>query len=240
MVVSSIIGFAPAVFLLYILLKRYEGFFKEKNVFLAFSAGLVVGMLITVFHLASDDFVLGHLDLSILVFGILFALFEESAKLVILNMPRYHRKFVTVYYGAGLGLGIGSMSIIAISFKLLLDNPGSLGDPLTMLGLIILSFNFSLLNSSTGIMIGFGCAKGLVLKYFYRAIFLHAAYNIILLPFMWGVPGADYGSLVLATLFAAALFWYVLTSILPEAVPPKDQKKRRRETRRRVREEKSN
>jgi hypothetical protein len=237
MLVSSIIGFVPAVFILYLLLRRYEEYLGEKNIFLAFAVGLILGMIITVFHLVSDDFILAFLDLSLLVYVVMFALFEEAAKLVILNLPRLHLKYETTYYGAGLGLGIGSMAIVAISFKLFLDNPSALGNPLTLFGLFVLSFNYCLLHSSTGVIIGFGCAKGYVFHLFIWAVIAHAAYNLILLPFMWGVAFA-YGSLFLATIFVIFLFWYVLREIMPEAVPPEMQKKKRREVRKRVRERK--
>lgn len=238
MLVSSVIGFAPAILLLYILLRRYEGFFMEKWIFLSFAGGMIIGMVITVFHLINDEFILSHLDLSILVFVFLFALFEELAKLIILNFPKLQQKHDTVYYGAGMGLGIGSMAIIAISFTVFLDDPDAFGNPLTMTGLVVLSFNYSLLHSSTGIIIGFGCAKGEIMGLFLRAFLAHALYNLVLLPFMWSIPVAMYGSLFLATLVAVGLFWYVLSGLLPEAVPPDMQKKRRRTLRKKAREKK--
>jgi hypothetical protein len=237
MTLSSVIGFVPAILILYILLRRYEGFFKEKYIFLSFAVGLILGMIITVFHLVSDDFILSHLDLSLLVFVLLFALFEEAAKLVILNMPRLQLKYDTVYYGAGLGLGVGSMAIVAISFKVFMDDPNAFGNLLTITGLVVLSFNFSLLHSATGVMIGYGCAKKEVVHFFSRAFLFHAVYNLLLLPFMWSIEGAMYASLFVATLYTVGLFWYVLSGLMPEAVPPEMQKKRRRELRKRVREE---
>ncbi len=240
MTVSSVIGFAPAILILYILLRRYEGFFKEKYIFIFFAVGLVMGMIITVFHLVSDDFVLSHLDLSLLVFVFLFALFEEAAKLVILNMPRFQLKHETVYHGAGLGLGVGSMAIVAISFKVFMDDSDAFGNALTMIGLVVLSFNFCLLHSATGVMIGYGSAKGEVFRLFTRAFLFHAVYNLLLLPFMWSIEGAMYGSLFVATLFSVGLFWYVLSGLMPEAVPPDMQKRRRREVRKRVREKRKN
>jgi hypothetical protein len=237
MIVSSIIGFAPAVFLLFILLRRYEEFFKESKIFQAFAAGMILGMIFTVAHMASDDFLLAALDLSIIGFVILFAAFEEGAKLVILNWPKLQLKHETVYYGAALGLGIGSMAIIAISFKVFLSAPEAITNPLTVIGLIVLSFNFSLLHSATGVIIGFGSTRGEGMKWYFRAAILHAAYNLVLLPFMWGVPVALYGSLIVSTMVAAGLFLFVLRDILPEAVPSDMLKKRRREHRKKVREE---
>ena len=237
MIVSSIIGFAPAIFLLFILLRRYEEFFKESKIFQAFAAGMILGMIFTVAHLVSDDFLLSALDLSIIGFVILFAAFEEGAKLVILNFPRLQLKHETVYYGAALGLGIGSMAIIAISVKVFLTSPEDITNPLTVIGLIVLSFNFSLLHSATGVIIGYGSAKGEGMKWYFRATVLHAAYNLVLLPFMWGVPGALYGSLFVSTLIALGLFIFVLRDLMPEAVPADMQKKRRRELRKKIREE---
>lgn len=238
MAVSSVIGFAPAILLLYILLRRYEGLFEDRMIFFFFTGGIVAGMIITAFHLVSDDFILEHLDLSLLVFVLLFAMFEESAKLVILNLPRFHLKHETAYYGAALGIGIGSMAIVAISFRQFTVNPGSFGDPLAMFGFIVLSFNFCLLQGATGAMIGFGCAKGEVLRFFLRAVMYHSAYNLFILLFMWRVPGVMYVSLFLASLFAFWLYWYVLRYVMPRAAPPEMLKKRRRDIRKRVREEK--
>ncbi len=238
MALSSVIGFVPAILLLYILLRRYEGLFKEKYIFISFAVGMVLGMIITVFHLTSDDLILMHLDLSFLVFVLLFALFEESAKLVILNLPRLQLKHETVYYGAGLGLGIGSMAVIAISVKVFIDDPNAFGNPLTIIGLFVLSFSYSLLHSATGVMIGYGCAKKEVVNLFFRAFIFHAVYNLLLLPFMWSLEGAMYASLFVATLFAVGLFWYVLRGLMPHAVPVEMQKKRRRELRKQVRETK--
>jgi hypothetical protein len=239
MIASSIIGFAPAVLLLFILLRRYEEFFKEKKIFQAFAGGMILGMVFTIAHMVSDDFLLSALDLSFIGFVILFAAFEEGAKLVILNWPKLQLKHETVYYGAALGLGIGSMAIIAISFKVFMDSSSAIGNPLTILGLVVLSFNFCLLHSATGVIIGYGSAKGEGFKWFFRATVLHASYNLVLLPFMWGIEGALYGSLLVATLVALGIFLFVLRDLMPEAVPPDMQRKRRRDVRKKIREERN-
>jgi hypothetical protein len=238
MILSSIIGFTPAVFLLFLLLRRYEVFFKEKKIFQAFAGGMVLGMIFTVSHMASDEFLLSALDLSILGYVILFAAFEVLAKHVILNFPRFQLKHETVYYGAALGLGIGSMAIIAISFRVFLDSPDSVGNPITLLGLIVLSFNYSLLHGATGVIVGYGSAKGESRHWTVRAFLLHASYNFILLPFMWGIPGALYGSLLVATAVAVGMFYFVLKGLMPMAVPQDMQRKRRRELRKQARSKK--
>ncbi len=228
MAVSSIIGFSPAILLLYILLRRYEEYFAGRNLFLFFALGMVIGMIITVFHMVSP--------FTLLVFVILFPIFEESAKLVILNWPKLKGKQDTVYYGAALGLGIGSMAIIAIAFSVFMDYPETLGNPQTYFDLILLSFNFSLLQGATGVMVGYGCAKNEVMKFFLRAIIIHAVYNLFFLIYSITEGSMKYGPLFIATIFAAGVFYYVLIDLLPQAVPSDMLKKKRREARRKVRE----
>lgn len=229
MTVSSVIGFVPAILLMYILLRRYEGLFNEKFIFFMFGGGMVLGMIITVFHMFTEY--------TLLIFVVLFPLFEESAKLVILNWPKFKLKHETVYYGAALGLGIGSMAIIAIAFKIFMDFPDSLTNPQTYLDLVILSFNFCLLNGATGVIIGFACSKGEVTGFFFRAFIAHAVYNSFFFMYMLSGEVMKYAPLAVATIFAFGLFWYVLHGLLPDAVPPDMQKKRRREKRRKAREE---
>ncbi len=228
MAVSSIIGFIPAILLLYILLRRYEEYFAGRNLFLFFALGMVLGMIITVFQMVSP--------LTLLVFVILFPIFEESVKLVILNWPKLKGKQETVYFGAALGLGIGSMAIIAIAFSVFMDHPETLGNPQTYFDLVLLSFNFSLLQGATGVMIGYGCAKNEVTRYFLRAYVVHAIYNLFFLIYSITEGSMKYGPLFIATILAVGLFYYVLSELLPKAVPQDMLKKRRREARRRVRE----
>lgn len=236
MAVTSVIGFAPAILLLYLLLRQYETHFAERNIFLALAGGMILGMVITVFHLASDDMILSYPDLTIIGYVILFPLFEELAKLIILNYPKLAGKHYTVYYGAALGLGVGSMSIIAISYSLFLDSPELMGNPLTVGVLVLLSFNYSLLNGSTGVIIGYGCAQYRLSYYFIWAFLAHALFNLMMLPFLWGLDTAEYGSLFLISLLTVSLFWYVLKNLMPAAVPPEMQKRHRREARRKVRQ----
>jgi heme exporter protein D len=210
-----------------VILRRYEGFFKEGKVFLFFLGGMMLGLVIAVIHM------LGGQTLLILV---LFAVFEESAKLIILNMPRFHLKYYTVYYGAGLGLGIGSMQIVAIAFNTFMGDPSAFGNALTIFGFIVLSFNFCLLHSSTGIVIGYGCAKGKVYNYFIRALVFHGIYSVVLFFFLWTGGGVKYAWLFVATVIALGMLFYVMRELLPKAVPQEMLQKKRREARRRARE----
>jgi len=181
-----------------------------------------------VFHLITEY--------TFLIFVILFPVFEEVAKLVVLNLPKLHGKYYTIFYGATLGLGIGSMSIIAISYTIFSNYPDTMGNPQTYFDLIVLSFNFCLLNGATGVVIGYGCAKSRVSGFFLRAIFLHAVYNLFFLLYMWSNDVLKYAPLLAATLFAIGIFIYVLKDLMPKAVPTEMQKKHRREARKMVRE----
>jgi hypothetical protein len=231
MLVSSIIGFVPAILILFLLLRRYEEFFKESKIFQAFAAGMVIGMVITVFE--------STIEISLIAFALLFPIFEESIKLVILNWPKLRGEIKTVYYGAALGVGIGSMAIIPAAFFVFTTEPSTFGNPQSYFDLILLSFNFCLLNSATGVMIGYGSAKHLIGSYFVKATVLHMVYGVFYFIFVLTPGIMKYAPLFVASVIAFGLFLYVLRDLLPDAIPPDMMKKKRREHRKRIREERS-
>jgi hypothetical protein len=232
MLVSSIIGFVPAILLLFILLRRYEEFFRESKIFQAFAAGMVLGMVITVVE--------SSIAITLITLAVLFPIFEESIKLVILNWPKMRGKIKTVYYGASLGVGIGSMTIIPAAFFTFTTYPETFGNPQSYFDLILLSFNFCLLNAATGVMIGYGSSKHQIFSFYIKATILHMVYSFFYFIYIVTDGNMKYGPLLIATIIAFGLFLYVLRDLLPDAVPADMMRKKRREHRKKVREERSN
>ena len=69
---SLFLGIIPALILLYISLKGYEGHYKEKNIFLTFVVGIILGF----FAATARSFTLPL----VIAYIILFALFEQLLK----------------------------------------------------------------------------------------------------------------------------------------------------------------
>ena len=96
------LGIIPALILLYISLKGYEGYYKDKTVFLTFIFGIILGIIAAILRLIISAPPLMFLYL------ILFSFFEQLLKTIILNISNFHQKKETTIYGLTLGLGFGS------------------------------------------------------------------------------------------------------------------------------------
>jgi len=195
---AGIIGFTPAVVLLYYTLKDYtypkveKPFFDDRKAFGLFAIGLIVG---TIFSAVESWF-----SLKVVMVALTLALMEELVKLVILNLPRFQGKLDTSFYGTTLGLGIGAtMGFGAFySTKIIL---GSL-DPMSIVILIIIAFQFIFLHGSTGTALGIGVARRMLAPYFARAALVHIAYNLLMIPFFSGDQMLGY------------LLFFIVTGIL--------------------------
>ena len=152
---SLFLGIIPALILLYISLKGYEGHYKDKFVFLSFVAGIVAGfisVLVETFTMAVGIF-----------FIILFPVLEQLFKTIILNIGRLQGKKETVIYGLSLGLGFGSIftpfSMITVQFQA--------GESMYLIiSAVIGSVGIILLHGATGICIGYGIYTRKLSKYF--------------------------------------------------------------------------
>ena len=96
------LGIIPALFLMFLCLKGYDGYYKDKSIFLTFIAGIILGVIAAVVRLRINA------EPLVIVFLILYAFFEQLFKTIILNIRRLQLKKETVIYGLSLGLGFGS------------------------------------------------------------------------------------------------------------------------------------
>jgi hypothetical protein len=68
---SLFIGIIPALILLYIGLKGYEGHFKDKLIFLMFIVGIIIGFISAVIELLTQN-------IGLIIYIILFQILEQS------------------------------------------------------------------------------------------------------------------------------------------------------------------
>ena len=99
---SLFIGIIPALIILYIGLKGYEGHFKDKLIFLTFIVGIIIGFISAVIELFTRD-------IGLIIYIILFPVLEQLSKTIVLNLGRFQEKQETTIYGLSLGLGFGSV-----------------------------------------------------------------------------------------------------------------------------------
>ncbi len=170
--------------LLYYTLKDYtypnveKPFFDDRKVFMFFAFGIVLGMVL--FAVESYGQSASSAE-TVVAVVLVFAVFEELLKLVILNFPRFQRKVDTAFYGLSMGLGMAATFTFASVYVSLLD----LESPkaLEIVVFSLLGVQFVLLHGATTSMIGIGVARGQARGYFTQALLMHISYSLLMIPY---------------------------------------------------------
>ena len=207
------LGIIPALILLFIGLKGYDGLYKEKTIFLTFIIGIIFGVVAAVVRLVTRP------PVFLIVYIIIFAFFEQLIKTIVLNIGRLHGKKETVIYGLSLGLGFGS------SFTPFLVIAGSMeSTDLSFISLIAFgSLGFIFFHAATSAYIGYGVYKNKLMKYLLIAILFQIPFNAIV--DVTRTKYHAYAQLVLV-IYGLILFWYVIIRVMPNII--KDEKRKRK------------
>jgi RsiW-degrading membrane proteinase PrsW (M82 family) len=208
---SLFLGIIPALLFLLISVRGYEGFLKQKNIFLAFIGGIIIGFVAAVLEIYT-----GNVPIYIIL---AYPVFEQLFKTIILNIGRLQEKRETVIYGLTLGLGFGAVSTSAS----IMMGTISAGDYLT-LGLVIFgSFGIIMLHGATGVLIGFGVYKKELTKWVILAIIIQIIYNtgVIIVQ-----PLSIYFIVIYLFVFGAIIYWYATKKIMPRILLESQRRKR--------------
>jgi hypothetical protein len=158
---SLFLGIIPALILLYISLKEWQGEYAEKTLFIMFILGIALGFtaaLIEIFTISSGIFVI-----------VLFPILEQLMKTMVLNLRRYHGKRSSVIYGLSLGLGFGS---IFTPVSMILANIETSSIP-TLFAVLIGSIGFIFIHCATGALLGYAVFTEKLVPYFTLALAIH-------------------------------------------------------------------
>lgn len=197
---SLFLGIIPALILLYISLKGYEGFYKDKFIFLSFVAGIIAGFISVLLETYTRN--IGVL------FIILFPIIEQLFKTIILNISKLQRIKDTVVYGLSLGLGFGS---IFTPFSMITSNIQS-GNSYLIVLVIIGSIGIILLHGATGVCIGYGIYTSKLLRYLIFAIILHVPVtSLIFLTTLYEIAYLQIGLII----YGSVIYRYTTTKIMP-------------------------
>jgi len=215
MMLAAALGIGPALALMFWTLRDYtypkveRPYFDDRKLFALLAVGMVIGVIVYVLQ--------SYFNLGYLLFALLFAVFEELIKLIILNMPRFARKLDTSFYGLSLGLGIGSTMAFGVVFSTIQQWDG-LGVEEWLLVLIV-GVQMVLLHASAGAMIGTGTARGEVRGYFAQAGLLHIGYNLLMaIPLNFDSVYLRWTGIILATLLVVYYYAQVHRHLLPAVV----------------------
>lgn len=215
MMLAAALGVGPALALMFWTLRDYtypkveRPFFDDRKVFLLLAVGMVIGVVVFVLQ--------SYFNLGFLLFALLFAVFEELIKLIVLNLPRFARKIDTSFYGLSLGLGIGSTMAFGAVFYTIQQSDGlDIGGWLIVM---VLGVQMVLLHASAGAMIGTGSARGEIWGYFAQAGLLHIGFNLLMaIPLNFDNIYLAWTGVILATLLVTYYYLQVHRHLLPAVV----------------------
>jgi hypothetical protein len=210
------LGIIPALIFLYIALKGYDGYYKDKTIFLTFVLGIILGVAVVTVRILINPLPL------LIIYIILFAFFEQLFKTIILNLGRLQHKKETTIYGLSLGLGFGS------SFTPFLIIAGSISgqSSLTFLSLVTLgSLGFILFHAASGAYIGFGIYSGKMTRYLLIAIMLQLPFNVLTDSARFYLSSFFVYFQIGIVIYGAIFFWYVVKKVMPLILEPSERKK---------------
>jgi hypothetical protein len=208
---SLFIGIVPALIVLYIGLKGYEGHFKDKLIFLTFIVGIIIGFISAVIELLTQN-------VGLLFYIMLFPILEQLFKTIILNIGRFQEKQETTIYGLCLGLGFGSVFTPA---AIILGNFQEVN--LSFIAAIIGSFGIILFHAGTGVLIGYGVYAHKLSTYLTIAILLHFVITTVI-----GVTTlfqVSYLQIILV-IYGIIIYWYATKRIMPRILSESQRRKR--------------
>ena len=243
--VGGIIGFGPALFLIWFSLRKYsypfvEGsLFEDRKVFFMLAVGMVVGTFLFTFERFLYPFFMLEESviflMFILIYVLAFPILEDIIKFVILNFKGYQGRFDSTFYGLSLGAGYSATAIIGyvIIEMARADKLNISVAPESWLGLIFLSSCTALIHCSVGATLGNATGKNLGLRGLPLALIPHILFNLLMFP--WFVTGQLWYSLIIVIPYSVIVFRGVYLHTLPESLPQEIQKEMRRSHRRKNR-----
>lgn len=232
--VALILGLAPGLAVMYWSIRRFDipftqyRLFDDRRLFGGLAIGMIFGAGAGFFELADLGNVLGAL----LAFAV-FIVFEETFKMVWLNRKPYSGRFDTTFYGVPIGAGTAAMLVVANILSNVADPTFSLFLPESFLLFVLFSVSLNLIHVDTGILIGFGASRGEMMLPFLKALFVRLAHAGFLLAFLFQTP-EPWSLIALATsiAFAAIVYHYAYTVLLPGTLPEDLRRELKREKRR--------
>jgi hypothetical protein len=221
MALAAAIGFGAALSLIYMVLKKYtypaveQPFFSDPSFFKLFTVGLIAGTGIFVGYTFFQPW------WPEIFIAAAFAFVFEFAKLIVINLKRFHGKSDTVFYGFGLGVGAGCAFAFGFVFYASTWTIELLGtaDAASWIFFALISVQTVMVHSATGMTIGEGIARRRPFEFLVQALIISVAYQLLVSQ-LWAGHGdaMTYVFLALSLVLAAGYFYHTVYMKLPRMI----------------------
>jgi len=214
---SLFLGVIPALFILFFTLKGYEGYYKDKNMFLTFVIGMVFGFVAA--------FIQSYF-LSVIIIVFILAMFNQLFKTIILNIGRLHQKKETPIYGLSLGLGFGS----SFTPLILIGASTYISEELMVLAIYTsCTLGYILMHGTTGALIGYGIFENKLTRNLIISVLLEIPIGLLfgLMIYFSNPLNVFYLSILSISmiLYGLMIFIYVAIKVLPQIKKSKIKEK---------------
>ena len=204
---SLFLGIIPALFIMFISLKGYEGYYKDKTMFITFIAGIIMGFIAA--------FVQSFFINLVVISTVLLAVFNQLFKTIVLNIGRFQKKKETTIYGLSLGLGFGSsftpFMIIAVS--------SLISNDIYVLSIIALgSLGIIFFHGATGAYIGFGVYSGSLVKKLISSVLIELPLSLMIGLMLFYTSESIRIQVIFAiaaVIYGVIIFWYISKKVIP-------------------------
>ncbi len=232
--VALMFGLGPGLGVLYWSIRRFDipftqyRLFDDRRLFGGFAVGMIFGAVAGFVEQLPVGDVLG-----VVLALPAFVVFEESFKMVWLNRKPYRGRFDTTFYGVSVGVGVGGILVVANILHYVSAAGSEFYTPENLVLFSLFSIGFNLVQADTGVLIGFGASRGEMMWPYIKAVLIRLAATAMILAFSLDT-GEPWSLLSVATAiaFAAIIYHYVYTVLLPETLPDEIKREMRREKRR--------
>jgi hypothetical protein len=230
--IAGLMGFGPAIAVLYFLLRDYDyprmekALFSDTKVFGLVAAGMIVGTVLFIiegplyqsFYLKSTDEASGAFDVGMffIIYVILFSLVEEGGKLMVLLFPALQRKFDGVFYGVAMGAGISAVAVLEAAL-VAIGQAGEVPEAHWFIAICLYSVAFAMLHASTGAIIADASHRGQPWPGLVRAFAIRAGVASMMLPYYY--TENIWFSVPPMLVVSFLVFRHVRSKVIPEALP---------------------
>jgi len=224
------LGIIPALILLFIFLKGYDGHYSDRGIFLTFMAGIFLGFISALVRMKMlhPPVIFALIEPAVMLFMVLFAFFEQLFKTIILNIGRFQEKSETTIYGLSLGLGFGTVftPFFIIAAAASADASGVAFTNYHTILITIGTIGIILFHGATGAIIGYGISQRKLLKYLLIAVLLQLPLNVLLDMTRSYTDSFFIYFQVGLIVYGAMIFFYVVTRIMPQILEQNDKNKK--------------
>ncbi len=235
MFLVSVIGFSPALGVVWYSLRKYDHpyvkgtCFDDRRVFFLLAIGMVAGTILLMmerlvyplFKVPMDDGTVYFSPLWFVVFYVVaLGLVHTLTKYVILNFPSIQGRIDSQFYGVSLGAGISATWIVGFSYIQLTVQGGS-NDIAILTSLILLSLNTALIHASVGAVLGVSTANNEGMRGIIGGLVPHLIFGMMMLP--WFYYDVIWYTLLLATPITIVIYREVYLNIIPKSLPEEIQ-----------------